>query len=479
MIIKFDVFFTNHLNETKKITDKIVDFDNGLIDIEVNRLYAVASFVTNGVYYDTSIIGDGVERFEIKYKIDNNDVVAHKFVLDGVDYLKDNNIRIYLKTKGILKSYKYSGNISFEASSYSLKDILSTLLDGLAFDFTNLTDRELPYTYKSDKSPAEIIEDLREVFGFEYYYKDGIIYFEDKKDLTYKKEVRKFSEVKDILSFSTSVNKEDKKINEVVINKKTQTKTENKIKLLIDPSPQPCSPSDVLVYIDDGNSYKIPPKYAIFNIFTTHKDMIDNLQINISDKNITYTKNQEKVLIEEYELNDENCFFVTAFINELIGYEIDDDIKLNYENNLVKLNKKYTGIVKISYKTIAFIGQIPPFQYPKTIFFNITAQKEKLTYNHKLELNGYYPIPYNLTISLIKDWGIDYENAINKEIIISKYDKDNDTFVKKTTTSSNEVGEFEFNITKYGIYRFDTPNQEPLFLYYFVNKFEFCMDEKE
>jgi len=515
MTINFGVYFTDHLGKTKKINDNIIDIADGLVDVEVNRLYAVASFITNGVYYDPTIIGDGVERVEIRWQIDDKEIKSHKFVIDGLDFLEDNNIRIYLKTKGILFSYKYSGLIDYTAGFLSLKEILSDILDGLELDFDNFTDRELPSYYKSErKSKEEIIEELSSIFGFEYYYNEGKIVFSDNENLTIKFEnipSDKYINVYDyllktveygesagkfnedvILNFSTSIDT-DIKISKIILNETKDVILQNgsvdevlglnddpigNIIFEINPSPQPAAPSENLNYTNGSNTYTIAKKGAVYKCFFAKKEALINARIT-ADKIDAEYESKEDTLIEKWTLNKEKIIKLKSFVKNIIDIKFSPSFSGYYKtkDNTIALSEEYDGTVTISYNTEYLIGEIPPISEEMTIKFKIEALGEEKEYEHKIVLDGYYPLPYDLTISLCSDMGFGYSEALYKDVFIYKYNTDTGYFNSNVYASyqSNGVGEFVFHITEYGLYKIVCENHI-LYLAYFVNKKEKCLE---
>ncbi len=472
MEVYLSVYFINHLGQKKKIDDKIVSIQEGIFDIENHKIYNSLTFIVNDLYIAPTIIGDLIERIEIKYKVNDEDEVTEKFTIDNVDYLKDNNIKIYCKSKTIKYTYKYTGNLNKTIQTNSVKDLISKLLPDVSVNYENLTDIPLLFDYEiKDKAIEEAIEDLSKITGFDYYFYRGVLYFEDKKRI--KEDdvaIKKFSELSDIIEFSTSTNKDKKKINKLFINC-TDTKdlvAEPTIALDINPSPQCCSPDEVLIFTDDaGNTYKINPINAFFIIY--YSPTIQKPNCNIA------CKEGERILIEKFELNNDEYVELTGGIEEIIALEGVENYVFEKGYNLLAFDKVEKGELKITYKTKVLYGTIKHSKYPKSVNFHISHFNQVINYEHKIELNGYYPIPYKFTLNLMKDWGIDYGDAINKSITISR--KDGDVFAVIGTYESNAFGELEFDINEYNTYKFEMKEQEPLYLDWYINKKQIYMDE--
>jgi len=138
-------------------------------------------------------------------------------------------------------------------------------------------------------------------------------------------------------------------------------------------------------------------------------------------------------------------------------------------------DKVEKGELKVTYKTDCLYGTIEHSKYPKTVNFYITHFNQVIDYEHKIELNGYYPVPFDFTLNLMSDWGIDYAEAINKNITISKMD--GDVFVELGEFTSNAFGELKFTINEYATYKFEMEEQEPLYLDWYINNKKIYMDE--
>ena len=122
-------------------------------------------------------------------------------------------------------------------------------------------------------------------------------------------------------------------------------------------------------------------------------------------------------------------------------------------------------------------GTIPHSTTPKEVRFDITHYNQNINYPHKIELNGYYPSPYNLKVNLMKDWGLDYDKSINKTITLSK-DDGTGVFVTVATYTSDSFGNFTLPISAYAHYKLSTADATDLHLNYFVNDMKFFMSDK-
>jgi len=344
--VKYSIYFTNHLGIKKKINiDNIVDIETSILEIENKKLYGTFTFITNGIYYKPEIIGDLKERIEFKYSINSGVTKSIKFVIDAIDYLPENNIKVYCKTKGIKYSYKYSGLYNGVIQAASIKELLDKLIDLPKFH-KNLTDIPFYFDYDAQsKSIEEIIEDISKITDFDYYFKEGIIYFEDKKRI--KKDdvvVYKFTEYKDILSFTTSANKDEKKINRIIFNKTHEEPIIATPSILLDikDSPQCCSPDEVKIYTDDeGNTYKINPVNASFIVY--YSPLINKPEINIP------AQIGERVVVEKFELKNDEFVRLSGGIKELIAVEGVDNFIYKEGYNVLAFDFIEKGELKVTY----------------------------------------------------------------------------------------------------------------------------------
>jgi len=462
--IKLSIYFIDHLNRKEKIDNKIVDVEDGVLTIQEGRLYQTLSFTVNSLFISPSAIGDLEERIELKYKIDNNEETTLKFVIDNIEYLEDNNIKIFAKTRGIKYSFKYSGNINSTIPCSGLKDLISLLLINEPLNLDKLMDTPFLFDYEiKDKSIEEAIEDLSNTFGFNYYVHKGIIYFEDIKTIEKDEApIKKFKGISDILNINTTTNKDEKKISVININ---TAQTEDivatpKINLDIKNSPQCCSPDEVLIFTtDSGDVYKINPVNAQFIVYYTPtiKPPACNVPHHFGDR----------ILIEKFKLKNDEFVELAGGIEEVLAIEGVNNYTYKTGFNVVAFDFTEDGELNITYRTKVLYGTIGHSRYPKSINFKIKHFDQILEYEHKIELNGYYPIPYNFTLNLMSDWGIDYADAINRTVYIDGIPHQSDIF-----------GNLTFAINEYKTIKFEITGHEPLYLDWYVNVKKIYMHEE-
>lgn len=471
--ISFSFDFVDHLGQTKNINDNVVDIEPVTIRTDINKLHNTLTMVTNGVYYDPSIIGDGEERIHVTITSPSGSTHM-RFFIYSVSYQKDNNIKLICKSKGFLHTMKVLNGI---LSADTAKEAIEKLLPDLDLNFDNFSDYQLIGDIDlAGRTAIDVVNELVATIGAEYYLKDGAVYFENKKIIEKDaKPIFTFDEINHLISLDTSVDASPK-IGKVIINPKEDEQAvtaEPSMSLVIEPSPQPCSPSSVLTYTDDdGNIYKIHPKNAYFYIYYS-PFFYSEPRGNQS----AYSKTRN--LVEEFDLIDDDRIELTGgvqFVNRItLNDQPVSDYYYKHGYNVLSFSKRKTGRLKISYGTWCLFGEIEHKSHPTQVVFDYKFLDLRLKYVHKIELNGYYPKPYTLTISLQKDWGIPTQEAINKSVTLLKYDAQTKSYTQIGTTNANDFGDFSFKINEYGIYGFETSGYERLGLKYFVNHMSFFM----
>ncbi len=465
MEVYLSIYFIDHLNKKIKLDENIVDIEEGIFDIQIDKIYNSLTFVVRDIYISPDIVGDFIDRVELRYKTDVE--ISEYFVIDSIEYLINNNIKVYCKSKSI--KYTYSElNTTIEADNVT--DLITSLMPDIVINST--IDIPLIFDYSiEDKTVEDVIKDLSSITLFEYYYYRGVLYIEYKKIIQADDiAIQKFTSLSDIMDFSTSNNNDNKKITKIFIN---ENDTDDLIaapliNLEIKDTPQCCSPDEVIIYTDDsGNTYKISPVNATFLVYfsPTIQNPICNIPYQVGDR----------IVVEDYILTNDNYVRVTAGINEIIAITGVENYTFKKGYNLLVFDNVVSGELKITYKTTVLYGSITHNKYPKQVTFNITHFNQAINYIHNIELNGYYPIPYNFTLNLMKDWGLDYDKSINQTITITK--KNDNVFVNIATTTSNAFGEATFDISEYGTYKFEIENEENLYLDWYINSKKIYMDE--
>ena len=466
-MINYSVYFTNHLQEVIKIDSNIVE--NSSIITQTNKLYSSFVFTTNGIYYKPDIVGDLQNRIKVRYKIDTENEVNLYFVIDYVEYLDDGNIRVYCKSDGIKYTSKYGSLLNGVISANSLSSLLSNIIPNADI---NITDCNLIFDYTvKNKSAEEVINDLHNIFYFDYYVANNTIYFRDKRTIQDETPIKTFNSIEDILTISTTTDTSNKNIGFVNINIKKidDIYSTPKMNLQIKDTPQCCSPDNVEIYTaTDGTVYRINPVNAYWILYYSPLTEIPNC-------NIAYQSGEREV-IEHFELKDDDFVELVGGIDTIVAISGVTNPTYIQNYNVLAFDKVTEGSLDITYKTKVLHGTITHSSTPKEIRFSITHYNQQIDYIHKIQFDGYYPIPYNLKINLMKDWGLDYDNSINKTIAVGKFD--GESFVSYGNYTSDSFGNFTLPLNEYNHFLLSTDGAKDLHLDYFANDMKFFMSDK-
>jgi len=400
---------------------------------------------------------------------------------------------VYAKSK----THKYTKEILNKTiQTTGINDLLMQLMPDITIDILNLEDIPLDMDYSiNEKTVEEVIKEVSQIVDFDYYFYRGVLYFEDKKTIQDEKPLKKFNEIEDILEINSFVNNDTIKINKLYINEQEiqEIAAEPKMSLDIKDTPQPCSPDSVITFTDeDGNKYKVNSVNSSFILYYTPLTKIPTLNYPHSAG--------DRILIEEFILNNDDFVTLTGGIKEILAVDGVTNANGRYGFNILTFDKVESGVMKVTYKTEVLHGTIPHSKYPKKIPFIANHYDNEIKYMHNIEFNGYYPTPYKLTISLVKDWGIDYGDAIQRVVTtdtaitvdnyvtvvygmgiageVFTYERNRPiTTITTNSITSDMFGELSFTVSSYGKYTFSTEGYDDLHLDYYINKMNFYMDE--
>ena len=282
--------------------------------------------------------------------------------------------------------------------------------------------------------------------------------------------IKEFSQ-SDFISFNVSKS-EKERIGEVVFNQKNikDLEIEPVITMLIDPSPQAVSPLSKTTYTNEetGDIYIISPLRASGKVFT---NMLGTLSSNIA---LSFKQNY--LAVEEYELSGDESVSLAGYIKELMAVEIDgvrvefhakngeDDEGDFYSYNTLCFSEAKYGRLKVSYKTDCYLFELAPLDKEASKRIKLGFYNAEIDYEHKYELDGFYPLNLEHKISVIKDFNID-SSRINEAKI---------AFGGQIFTP-DEFGEVTLKFVDYGGYKItltlkNIPDSE-LYIRYFANEF--------
>lgn len=105
-----------------------------------------------------------------------------------------------------------------------------------------------------------------------------------------------------------------------------------------------------------------------------------------------------------------------------------------------------------------------------------------IDYEHRYELDGYYPLGVIKTYSLIKDFNLDPEFIPGARVDIFRPSYDNFGWKLYESKGVNVFGEFDFEFREYGSYKFILINSkgtpvESVFISYFSNEYKITSNE--
>ena len=248
---------------------------------------------------------------------------------------------------------------------------------------------------------------------------------------------------------------------------------EPSITLAIDRSPQPLSPSALVVYTSEETTYKISPCSAQGTIYYSPLTSIPSITI----QGISPRRHIDYAVIEKYSLDNEYFFYTTAGIKNIIGLSLNGVITLatySLNQNIVFFSEKVTGDVIISYNTDVFRFTLPPSSTQgKKISINATHLNHVLKHTHEYQPEGYYPLPYAIKMSLVSDWGFDSEDAIFASGNVVKIDAEGIRTIVGSW-SADAFGEVPVLLLNYGVYVLACQGHDDLYIKMYIN--EFSMD---
>ena len=275
----------------------------------------------------------------------------------------------------------------------------------------------------------------------------------------------------DFLEFSVNT-KRQSAISEIIFNQKNikDIAIEPTITLVLDPSPQPLSPTAPLTWTNEtnGDTYTISPISAIGKVFiNTTGNVSSNLALGVEEN---YTA------VEEFELDEDEYVELSGYIKTLNSVEFngatlnfhakesEDDEGDFYAHNTLCFAGARSGKLRVSYTTKCYFFSMPPRDIVSNAPIKIGFYNALIDYTHKYELNGYYPPFLEHDLSIIKDYN--YDSAFIPRAKIS---------FNGMMYDVNSFGEVRLQFADYGNYEADLyiDNQfvKTLYIAYFANEF--------
>lgn len=363
------------------------------------------------------------------------DVYEAKFVVDS--FKKDGNTLTIIASSSLALSDK--------KSHYSLLESSRAVAARLgASNTAGYTDYPVSLSVENSTRYDALLQ-LAKITGAEVYEKQGELYIEDAKAIDDAEPILSFHERRDILGMSTSV--VAPKTSSVAINvAETDTTIYAKpsLSLAIDYDIHPVSPTTPIVYTKDTQTYTISPLQgrAIIYYAPTNKDPI------ISGG--TFVKRQGYKVVEKFTLDGDFSVSLAGGIIEVLGVELDGrtlaDFVFVQHQNTIAWEQPKSGELKVGYKTDVFYALMPPSDKPKKIIIKAAHEGLSLSHLYIYDYNGFFPLPLERTISLITDFGLDSDDAVNALVVVKK----NGVVIQ--SIASDAFGELDIIFTAYGFY---------------------------
>ncbi len=400
------------------------------------------------------------QNITIRLESDND---VYEGVFTAQAFKKDGNTLNIIATS-ILDTQIKSDHCSLLESSKSVAQSLG------AFNVDNYVDYPVSLSIE-DSTRFDALLELAKITGAEVYEVGGKLIIENAKVISDEIPVLSFHERRDTLSMSTSV--VVPKTKSVAINiseADTAVFAKPSLTLAIDYDIHPVSPLSPIVYTKDTQTYTISPCQgrAIIYYAPTNKDPA------IIGGN--FVKRTGYKVVEKFTLDGDFSVALAGGISEIIGAELDgtpftDFVFVPGQNTLAWSEAK-SGELKIGYKTDVFYALMPPSEKPKKI--NIKAAHEGLTLSHLYiyDYNGFFPLPFERTISLITDFGLDSNDAIGAAVVVKK----NGAIIQNTTADA--FGELDIIFTAYGFYCLESTGVTR-YITLFANEYSLSADAPE
>ena len=463
--------------------------DTMTVTTEKGTPYTIVEFSAQNVPFRQSHVRDGERRIELRLREDSGETITIRALVDSLKQKGNNRVKVVAKTAGALLSeeYSYRHTVRFEGDTGQvLVQILEVV--GLAADISGYTSFELPgggYAAE-DISLGAMVDDILSITMAEILHdpssgNDGTIVIRNaqaiEKDDTPS---ASFNSIDDIEAFDTSSNTEGMLIDTVYVNQESKRSEliEPSLVLEIDQSPQPYSPVSVLKFIDDETKeeYRIGPVSTWVRIYFSPQGV--DPKISISDPEIVFTKNT-RLVFEEYEVGRDQSIKARGEIHRVEGLTVsgvecveDYDYEIAGGNAIV-FKREHTGHARLLYETDIYEAILPADDRPgRSIEFQVTHEDREIRYLHKYEYDGYWPSPYTHTFDLVNDWSFRYDDISNTTVGLYRITgKDTSEFVGNITSSS--TGLLDVQMGEYGIYMLTHTGYEPLYVEYYVNKFDY------
>jgi hypothetical protein len=304
----FNYNYRIELNHTD-ITAYIKEFE---LTEEIEKLYSVFTFKIFDFEMNLNYARDGIER--IKLVLNSN---TFNFLIDSIERDTKNSYYLICKSKGVLLEESYSGKLTaIEPDSYpiAIRDIF--------LEYSIITESAIPIipllnNVDINLSRSAFIADYLQLIGYECYTVDQKVVFKAVEKVEAPADII-LDDVIDANVYSNSTTK----IGKVYINQAAEESitAEPRILAEIDPSPQPLSPLQEIIYRDDlsDKTYIIPPISSTMKVFYTPLITTDRQPtINGVDSEMI----EDYYVVEKFLLDETSILETKGAIKEIVKVE--------------------------------------------------------------------------------------------------------------------------------------------------------------
>lgn len=315
--IIFDVYVKDEFLVEHRVTDKLEAF---MQNKRQDKLFTVCEFTLSNFVLPKSIARDGQIRIRIET---TNDTIPETslFLVDAVEVVDKNSLKIIGKSEPALLFEPYQPKTKEVIDGDTYNAIISTVLDRFSLTYEiRVEDIEntLGFYLIDDESIGMALTSLLDALGLDYYYKNSTIIVEKARGIaTGDSAVGVFTQ-SNITSIKAD-NTDATGLGMITFNaKESEIESIPSMVLVLSHSPQPLSPSEVLVWVDQttGDEFKISPQPCNVRLFYNPLNKTPDIA---GFENVSYES--DYTVVESYTLTDEATLGLSGGIKEINGIE--------------------------------------------------------------------------------------------------------------------------------------------------------------
>lgn len=435
-------------------------------------------------------VDDIVEGFRILRRINAADTLELTLVTDEqMGYLAGQAISIELhsdtdiyRASFIIDTLEKDGNTLTLVAYSALTPKTKTDYYALAEDSHILATRlgaaadaliSYPVSLSCEKmTKLDALVELASITGAEVYENSEALYISDAAIIEDTATIATaLHERRDILSLELSITPPNTKTIEVNIAENESIYAKPALMLAIDHDPHPVTPISPIVYTKDTQSYTISPlrgRAILYYSPITKEPTIVSC--------IPFVKRSGYKIVEKFTLEGDHSVTLVGGISNIIDIELDgvDFGGYTYQSghNVLAWNEAATGELKISYASDVYYAQMPPSSAPTTLKIKAAHENLYIEHSYRYDYGGYYPLPFRISLSLIVDFGLESDDAVNAVVEVRK------AGVVTQTTPADAFGELEIGFEAYGFYRL-TAAGVTRYVTIFANEYNLSVDKPQ